>query len=197
MARNGLADLERKTMSTFLAIIIAVVVVLVFWIVGVYNGLVRLNNKTKEAWSDIDVQLKRRHDLIPNLVETVKGYAKHEKETLSQVIKYRGGLVSGNVDERMMANNMLTQALGRLFAVMENYPNLKANENFLKLQDELTGTENKIAYIRTAYNDTVLEYNNATQMFPDSILAGMFHFEQKPYLQTPEAERQNVKVNFQ
>lgn len=166
------------------------------WVLATYNRFITLKNRVENAWAQIDVQLKRRYDLIPNLVETVKGYSKHEKETLAEVIKYRGGLVSGNVDERMMANNMLTQALGKLMAVMEAYPKLQANENFLKLQDELAGTENKIAYIRTAYNDTVLEYNTATQLFPDAVIAGMFHFTKLSMLQTAEEERQNVKVKF-
>lgn len=169
---------------------------ILLWLVMAYNRFIVLRNRIDNAWAQIDVQLKRRYDLIPNLVETVKGYAKHEKDTLTELTKYRGGLVSGNVDERMMANNMMTQALGKLFAVMENYPKLVANENFKALQDELAGTENKIAYIRTAYNDTVLEYNNATQVFPGSLIAGTFGFTQKIYLEAPEAERAAVKVKF-
>lgn len=179
-----------------LVILVIGLIVIGGWALVIYNKFITLRNRVENAWAQIDVQLKRRYDLIPNLVETVKGYAKHERETLAQVIKYRGGLVSGTADERMMANNMLTQALGRLMAVMEAYPKLVANENFLKLQDELAGTENKIAYIRTAYNDTVLEYNVATQVFPDAIIARIFHFEKMSMLQAAETERQGVKVKF-
>ncbi|MBI2080028.1 LemA family protein [Candidatus Micrarchaeota archaeon] len=177
--------------------ILVLLVLLILVVIGTYNRLVVLRNRIDNAWSQIDVQLKRRYDLIPNLVETVKGYAKHEKETLKDVIKYRGGLVNGSAEDRTMANNMLTAALGRLFAVSENYPQLRANENFLKLQEELTGTENKISYVRTAYNDSVLELNNGIQTFPSNMIAGMFGFTQKPYLETPGEERKNVKVKFE
>ncbi len=177
--------------------IVAVVVIVILWIVGIYNRLITLRNRIDNAWSQIDVQLKRRFDLIPNLIETVKGYAKHEKTVLTDVTKYRGMLMQGSPDERASANNMLTQALGKLFAVAENYPQLRANENFLKLQDELAGTENKISYVRTAYNDSVLEYVNSIQMFPGSIVAGIFAFKPKAYLETPGQERENVKVKFE
>jgi LemA protein len=170
---------------------------MVLWVVGIYNRLITLRNRIDNAWSQIDVQLKRRFDLIPNLVETVKGYAKHEKTVLTDITKYRGMLMQGAPEERASANNLLTQALGKLFAVAENYPQLRANENFLKLQDELAGTENKISYVRTAYNDTVLEYSNAIQMFPGSLVAGIFGFKQKAYLETPGQERENVKVKFE
>ncbi|HSB47800.1 MAG TPA: LemA family protein [Candidatus Bilamarchaeum sp.] len=169
---------------------------LVLYVVMTYNRLVTLRNRVDNAWAQIDVQLKRRYDLIPNLVETVKGYAKHEKETLENITKYRAQLVTGTVESRAQANNMLTQSLKSLFAVAENYPQLKANENFKLLQEELAGTENKIAYIRTAYNDSVLEYGNAVQMFPSNIFAGMFGFKPKPYFEAPEAEKQNVQVKF-
>jgi LemA protein len=167
------------------------------WGVMVYNRLVNLRNRIDNAWSQIDVQLKRRYDLIPNLVESVKGYAKHEKSTLTDITKYRSKLMQGAPEERASANNMLTQALGKLFAVAENYPQLKANENFLKLQDELAGTENKISYVRTAYNDNVLEFNNTIQVFPNTLIAGPLGFAVKPYLETPGEERQNVKVKFE
>ena len=183
-------------MSTTLWLIIGIIAVIVLWLIWTFNRLVTLRNRVKEAWSDIDVQLKRRYDLIPNLVEIVKGYAKHEKETLTDVIKARGGIMQGTPDERMAANNMLTGALGKLMVVMEQYPKLMANENFLKLQEELAGTENKIAYVRTAYNDSVLELNNAIMMFPGSVLAGMFGFVQKAFLETPGEQRENVKVKF-
>jgi len=136
------------------------------YIVMTYNRLVTLRNRVDNAWAQIDVQLKRRYDLIPNLMETVKGYMKHERGTLAEVTKYRAQLVTGTVEEKAKANNMLTAALKSVFAVAENYPQLKANENFKLLQEELAGTENKIAYIRTSYNDSVLEYDNATEMFP-------------------------------
>jgi len=161
-----------------------------------YNRLVTLRNRVKNAWAQIDVQLKRRYDLIPNLVETVKGYAKHEKSTLENITKYRAQLVTGSVEEKAKANNMLSQALKSLFAVAENYPNLKANENFKLLQEELAGTENKISYIRTAYNDSVLAMNNACDMFPSSIIAGLFGFKHEQYFETAGAEREAVKVKF-
>lgn len=178
-------------------IVLIVIVVLALWIIGVYNRLITLRNRIDNSWSQIDVQLKRRFDLIPNLIETVKGYAKHEKTVLTDITKYRGMLMQGSPEERASANNMLTQTLGKLFAVAENYPQLRANENFLKLQDELAGTENKISYVRTAYNDTVLEYSNAIQMFPGSLVAGMFGFKSRAYLETPGQERENVKVKFE
>lgn len=162
-----------------------------------YNRLITLKNRVDNAWAQIDVQLKRRYDLIPNLIETVKGYMKHEKETLENITKYRSQLVSGSVEEKAQANNMLSQSLKSIFAVAESYPNLKANENFKMLQEELAGTENKISYIRTAYNDSVLEYNTATDTFPNNILAGILGFKHRAYFETAEAERQNVKVKFE
>ena len=172
------------------------VVILVVYVVLTYNRLVTLRNRVKNAWAQIDVQLKRRYDLIPNLVETVKGYAKHEKTVLTDVTKARAQLMKGGVEDKARANNMLTQALKSLFAVAENYPNLKANENFKLLQEELAGTENKIAYIRTAYNDAVLEINNACDMFPTNVIAGIFGFKHEVYFEAPEAERKAVKVQF-
>ncbi len=177
-------------------IVLGVLGVLALFIILTFNRLVQLRNRVENALSQIDVQLKRRYDLIPNLVETVKGYVKHEKDTLTEVTKYRAQLVTGSVEDRAKANNMLTQALKSLFAVAENYPNLKANENFKMLQDELAGTENKIAYIRTAYNDSVLAYDNALEMFPTNVIAGVLGFKPKPYFETAEAERKAVKVKF-
>ncbi len=171
-------------------------VLLVAFVAYTYNRLVQLRNRVENQWAQIDVQLKRRYDLIPNLVDTVKGYVKHERETLAEVTKYRAQLASGSVEEKAKANNMLTDALKSLFAVAENYPNLKANENFKMLQEELAGTENKIAYIRTSYNDEVLNYDNALEMFPSNIVANIFGFKPKEYFETPEAERKNVKVEF-
>jgi len=166
------------------------------YVVLTYNRLVTLRNRVENAWAQIDVQLKRRYDLIPNLMETVKGYMKHERETLENITKYRAQLVTGSVEEKAKANNMLTGALKSLFAVAENYPKLQASENFKMLQEELAGTENKIAYIRTAYNDSVLEYDNALEMFPSNIIAGIFKFKPSQYFETPEAEKESVKVKF-
>jgi LemA protein len=164
-----------------------------------YNRLITLRNRVDNSWAQIDVQLKRRYDLIPNLVETVKGYMKHERGTLTEVTKYRAQLVTGTVEEKAKANNMLTNALKSLFAVAENYPDLKANENFKLLQEELAGTENKIAYIRTAYNDSVLEYKTTKQQIPNNFVAGIFSstFPDKAYFETAESEREAVKVSFE
>jgi len=174
-----------------------VVVVLLLWIVGTYNRLIVLRNRINNAWAQIDVQLKRRYDLIPNLIETVKGYAKHEKTTLTEVTKMRANLIKGTPEKRMQASNMIADALKSVFAVAENYPKLQANENFLKLQEELAGTEDKISYVRTAYNDDVLRFANMKQQFPSSIIANMFGFQEKKYLEAPEAERKAVKVKFE
>lgn len=169
--------------------------ILVF-IVGTYNKLVKLRNRVENAWAQIDVQLKRRYDLIPNLVESVKGYMKHEKTTLENITKYRAQIMTGSVEERAKANNMLTQTLKSLFAVAENYPKLRATENFQMLQEELAGTENKISYIRTAYNDSVLAYDNALEMFPSNVIAGLFGFKPSAYFEAPEGEKKAVKVEF-
>jgi LemA protein len=181
-------------------VIIGVVVVLLitFWIL--YNGLVRLRNQVKNAWAQIDVQLKRRHDLIPNLVETVKGYMKHERETMEAVTKARNlaqKLTSAGAGERAKAEGELSSALARLLAVVENYPDLKANQNFLALQEELTSTENKISFSRQYYNDSVLRLNNKTQMFPSNVVAGMTGFKAGEFFEvTVAAEREPVKVSF-
>ena len=177
-------------------LILLLIVIVAVYVILTYNRLVVLKNRVKNAWAQIDVQLKRRYDLIPNLVETVKGYAKHEREVFINVTKARSQLMKGGVEDRAKANNMLTDALKSLFAVAENYPNLKANENFKLLQEELAGTENKIAYIRTAYNDSVLAINTACDMFPTNIIAGIFGFKHEPYFETSEGERAAVKVKF-
>ncbi|HLF71426.1 MAG TPA: LemA family protein [Dehalococcoidia bacterium] len=181
-------------------IIIAVVVVLAFIVMGIYNGLVRGRLRVKEAWSGIDVQLKRRSSLIPNLVETVRGYAAHERETLENVTRARAMLdtatATGTPQQAAQANNMLTQALRSLFAVSEAYPNLKANENFLALQSELTDTEEKIAYARQFYNRNVLSYNTATATFPSVIFANMFGFQPEEFFEADEEVRQDVRVSF-
>ena len=159
-------------------IIIVILVLLVLYVIGAYNGLVMARNKVKDQWAQIDVQLKKRVDLIPNLVETVKGYAKHEKGTLTEVIEARNKAVSANtVNEKIKANSELTGAISKLFALSEAYPELKANENFMSLQADLKETEDKISYARGFYNDTVLTYNNLREQFPSSIIASMFKFE--------------------
>lgn len=165
----------------------ALIVLLVF--AGVYNNFKSLENKIENAEAQIDVQLKKRYDLVPNLVETVKGYATHEKETLKKVTQARASAANAKgIDEKAQANNMLTDALKSLFAVVEAYPNLKANKNFLMLQEELSGIENKIAYARQFYNDLVMEYNTKREKIPSNIVASMFHFEEKKYFEAPEEE---------
>ncbi len=178
-------------------IVLGVVLLLVVgWLVMVYNRLVQLKVRIENAWAQIDVQLKRRYDLIPNLIETVKGYAKHEKGTLTEITKLRAQIMSGTPAERAKANDMLTGALKSLFAVAENYPQLKANENFKALQDELAGTENKIAYVRTAYNDSIMEYNTSVRQFPTNLVAGIFGFAANQFMEISPAERGSVKVQF-
>ncbi len=173
---------------------------LVMWVVGIYNRLVQLVNRTKEAWADIDVQLKRRHDLIPNLIETVKGYMNHERETLEAVVKARSNAMQGggSTKQQMGAENSLTGTLKTLFAVAEAYPDLKANQNFLKLQDELADTENKIQAARRFYNANVRDLNIARQIFPNNMIVSMFNFESFDLFDleaTPE-ERKNIQVDF-
>ena len=171
-------------------------VVVLIYFVGIYNGLVRARNETKNAWSQIDVQLKRRHDLIPNLVETVKGYAKHESETLEAVILARNAAVSAQgPKEAGVAEGMLSAALGKLFALSEAYPDLKANQSFLALQEELTSTENKIGFARQAYNDAATRYNNQREVFPANLISGGFEEAELFEVETP-AEREVPKVEF-
>ena len=178
------------------------VVIGLIWLVTTYNGLVALRNIVKNGWSQIDIQLKRRYDLIPNLVEAVKGYAKHESSTFENVTKARTACMqasaAGNVGELAQAEGFLTQALKSLFAVTEAYPELKANQNFLALQEELTTTENKISFARQFYNDNVMGFNNKIQMFPSNIVAGVFGFQASEFFNidaTPQ-ERQAPKVQF-
>lgn len=178
-------------------IVIVVIVILLAYVIGTYNHFVSLKNRVKDQWAQIDVQLKRRFDLIPNLVNTVKGYAKHESETLENVIKARNTFLSASTkEEEMKADSELTQAISKLFALSESYPDLKANQNFMELQSELKDTENKIASSRQFYNDTVLNYNNKVEMFPSNIIAGLFHFQKETFYQIDEKERENVKVEF-
>ena len=185
-------------MNTLLYIIIGVVVVIIAWLIGVYNALVRLNNKTKEAWSGIDVQLKRRHDLIPNLVETVKGYASHEKETFEKVVQARSAAMqAGNAGEKAKAENALSETLKSIFALAENYPDLKANQNFLELQRELSDTENKIQASRRFYNGNVRDFNTKLQVFPTNMIGNMLGFKDREFFEIEDAsERENVKVKF-
>jgi LemA protein len=178
-------------------IIIGVVGVLVIYSISIYNGLVTLVARIKEALSGIDVQLKRRADLIPNLVETVKGYAKHEKNVFENVTKARSALMSANtLGEKVQADNMVTSALKSLFAVAEAYPQLQASQNFKDLQRQLEDTEDKVAYSRQFYNTNVLDYNTKVRMFPSNIVAGAFGFKAEEFFQTKEEDRANVKVNF-
>ena len=177
--------------------ILVAVGVLVGYVITVYNGLQKLSVRVQEAWSQIDVQLKRRVDLIPNLVETVKGYASHEKEVFENVTKARSALMNaGNPQEAGAADNMLTGALKSLFAVAEAYPELKAQEGFTKLQDELSDTEDKVAYSRQFYNSVVREFNQKIVMFPSNLIAGIFGFTQKDFFEAEESEREAVKVDF-
>ena len=181
----------------WIIILIAVVAIIVLFVINTYNTLVGLRNKVKDQWAQIDVQLKRRFDLIPNLVETVKGYAKHESSTLEAVVKARNTYLSASTPEaQMKADGELTQAITKLFALSEAYPELKANENFNQLQSELTSTEDKISYARQFYNDIVMKYNNKIEMFPSNIVAGMFNFKAQAFFEVNEEERQNVKVQF-
>ena len=177
--------------------LIVVVVLLIVWAISVYNHLVSLKMRVKNAWAQIDTQLKRRFDLIPNLVETVKGYAKHEQDTLEKVIAARNTYASAtSVEDKAKANNELTSTLKSIFALGEAYPELKANENFLALQTELAGTEDKVAYSRQFYNDTVQMYNTAIMKFPNNILAGMFGYKEEPFFTIDDAEKEPVKVQF-
>lgn len=174
-----------------------IVVVFILWVVFLYNRMVVLRNRIENAWSQIDVQLRRRWDLIPNLVETVKGYAAHEKGVFEEVTKARSAMTQAQgVAAQGEAQNMITQALKSLFAVAEAYPDLKANQNFMMLQEELSGTESKIAYARQFYNDTVMAYNTLIQSFPANLLAGSFGFAEREYFPMEVAAREPVKVQF-
>lgn len=180
-----------------LTIIIGILIIFLIYLIGVYNSLVILKTRIKEALSGIDVQLKRRADLIPNLVETVKGYAKHEKTVFENVTKARSALLKAeNLKEKAQANEQLSSALKTLFAVAEAYPQLQASENFRELQRQLEDTEDKIAYSRQFYNANVLDYNTKVKMFPSNIIAGFFGFKEEEFFQTEEEERKNVKVKF-
>ncbi len=181
-----------------LVILLVVVIIIALSVVGMYNALVRLRNQVKNAWSQIDVQLKRRHDLIPNLIETAKGYMKHERETFESITKARSqAMGAGSVGEKSKTEAALSGAMSKFFLVVENYPDLKANQNFLALQEELTSTENKIAFARQGYNDQVLFFNNKIQIFPSNIIAGMFSFKAGEFFEIEDkTERAVPKVDF-
>jgi LemA protein len=181
-----------------IGVILLIIVGFLFVVfIGIYNGLITLRNRCENSWAQVDVQLRRRYDLIPNLVETVKGYARHEKEVFQQVTEARAGAINaGNVKDQGKAENMLSGALKSLFAVAESYPDLKANQNFLMLQEELAGTEGKIAYARQFYNDTAMKFNTKQQVFPANIVAGMFGFKEREYFEIEEAAKEPVKVQF-
>ncbi len=178
-------------------LLLIIIVILVIAFIAIYNMLVVKRTRVENGWAQIDVQLKRRYDLIPNLVETVKGYMKHEREVLEKVTELRSRAMGATTPkEAAEANNMLTATLKSLFAVVENYPQLKANENFMKLQEELTATENKIAFARQFYNDVVMDYNATIQKFPQTIIASMFNFIGREFFEAPAEEKEAVKVKF-
>ncbi|CCY88934.1 lemA protein [Mycoplasma sp. CAG:956] len=178
-------------------ILIIIVVLILIYLGSTYNSFVVLRNRVKDQWAQIDVQLKRRFDLIPNLVETVKGYASHEKDTLEAVVKARNEYLSSDTPEgKIEANNDLNKVVTKLFALAESYPELKADTNFRELQTTLTETEDKISYARQFYNDVVMKYNNKVEVFPSNIVAGMFGFKTSAYFNATEEERENVKVKF-
>lgn len=186
------------TALIIVAVFIGLIVLAVLFVIGIYNSLVRLRNQVDNAWSQIDVQLKRRHDLIPNLVETAKGYMHHERETFEAITQARSQAMGAKtVADSAKAEGALGDALSKFMLVVENYPELKANQNFLAVQEELTSTENKISFARQSYNDQVLFYNNKTQMFPSNIVAGMFSFSKRDFFELESAaEREVPKVSF-
>jgi len=179
-------------------IFLILILIILFWGIGLYNTLVRIRNQVKNAWAQIDVQLKRRHDLIPNLVETAKGYMVHEKETLEKVIKARQQAIDASgMKNKQAAENFLSSTLRSLFAVVENYPNLKADQHMMKIQEELTSTENKIAFARQYYNDEVARFNTTIQTVPNNIVAGVCHFESQEFFEVDDtAQREAPQVKF-
>ena len=185
-------------MVTALIVIAVILGVFIMAVIGIYNALVRLRNQVDNAWSQIDVQLKRRHDLIPNLIETAKGYMKHERETFEAITEARSkAMGASSVADASKAEGMLGEALSKFMLVVENYPDLKANQNFLALQEELISTENKISFARQSFNDQVLSFNNKIQMFPSNIIAGMFGFVKRDFFEIQvAAEREVPKVSF-
>ncbi|MFA5047477.1 MAG: LemA family protein [Patescibacteria group bacterium] len=185
-------------MNNFIWIIVVIIAIIIVWLIMVYNKLVTLKNRTDEAWSDIDVQLKRRHDLIPNLIETVKGYASHEQQTLQKVIEARNVAMAsgGDLKAKAEAENALSSTLKSIFALAESYPDLKANQNFLKLQDELSDTENKIQAARRFYNGNVRDFNIQVQIFPNNLINNMLKFKQFQFFEAAAEEKANVEVKF-
>ena len=184
-------------MEIWLWVLIIFLVIVLLWFLLSYNSFIRLRNRIDSAWSQIDVQLKKRFDLIPNLMETVKGYMKHEKSTLKEITEARTSFMKAkDVSSKIKAENQLEGALKTIFAVSENYPNLKASENFMQLQEELSGTESKIAYARQHFNDSVQTWNNKVQSFPSNLISKMFNFGKRDFLEINEKERENVKVSF-
>ena len=184
---------------TALIIILVLVVLAVVFFMFAYNGVIRLRNRVDSAWSQIGVQLERRHDLIPNLVETVKGYAAHERQTLDEVVQARNGAIQAQQAgpaQQAQAENVLTGALRQLFALSENYPDLKANQNFLNLQEELTSTEDRISYARQFYNDSVQKFDTRIQTFPTNLIAGMFNFQKREYFEAEQGATDVPKVQF-
>ena len=181
----------------WLVIILVIVLVLALYVISTYNGLIQARNKVKDQFSQIDVQLKRRFDLIPNLVETVKGYAKHESETLEKVIQARNNYANAKTEaEKVEASNEMSRGVMNIMALAESYPELKANTNFIDLQNQLKEVEDKIGYARQFYNDTVLMYNNKVEMFPGNLIASMFNFKKEVFFEANEKERENVQVKF-
>ena len=186
-----------NTTTIILLVIVALIVIAAIYIVSTRNSLVVLRNRAQDQLSQIDVQLKRRFDLIPNLVETIKGYAKHEKDTLESVVSARNSYLSANgTEDQLKADGELTKAVNKLFALAESYPDLKANENFLNLQNELSATEEKIMYARQFYNDSVLNLNNKIELFPSNLVASMFGFKKEKFFEASQAEKENVSVKF-
>jgi len=182
---------------TILYIVLAVVAIVLVWLVALYNGLIKLRNRTDEAFSDIDVQLKRRYDLIPNLMETVKGYMTHEAGTMQKVTEARANAMNaGSMQDKAKAENQLSETLKSLFAVSENYPDLKASQNFLQLQDELSDTENKIQAARRFYNGQVRDFNIKIETFPNNVFAGMLNFKKYEFFEANAKEKENVKIKF-
>ncbi len=183
--------------TIIILIIIAIILFLAFYVIGVYNRLVNARNKVKDQFAQIDVQLKRRGDMIPNLVETVKGYAKHEEKTFKEVVEARNKMASaGNINEELEASDDITKALNRLFALSESYPELKSNENFLALQNDLKETEDKLSYARGFYNDTVLNYNNLREKFPSNVVAKLFKFTKIDFFAASEKDKEVPQVKF-
>lgn len=177
-------------------IILGIFAVIVFWVIAIYNSLISQRNDVQNAWKQIDVQLKRRHDLIPNLVSTVKGAMEFEQDTLEKVISARAKAMSAPATTKVEAENMLTQALGKLFALMENYPTLKSNQNVMQLQEELTSTENKISFARQLYNDLVANYRTKLQVFPNNFISSLFNFKSEEYFGAEESEKAVPNVNL-